>query len=106
MTREGADPSWITIDAVKLAYVHFENWPCFIFYHPTDRRAHACGGFGIREASTEEAEQWFARDCVKSWAVTRGCPALPARWRRRTASPSAAAFSHTGVFGRLHHQAA
>jgi hypothetical protein len=25
MTREGAHPSWITIDAVKLAHVPFEN---------------------------------------------------------------------------------
>jgi hypothetical protein len=25
MTGEGADPSWITIDAVKLAHVPFEN---------------------------------------------------------------------------------
>jgi len=32
MTREGADLSWFTIDAVKLAHMHFENRPRFIFF--------------------------------------------------------------------------
>ncbi len=34
MTREGTDPSWFTIDAVKLAHMHFEDWPRFIFLPP------------------------------------------------------------------------